>query len=263
MEHVPVSAITRPSGAQAIDRAARLLQQVVEATGSVTFAELAASSGLAKSTTSRILSALERNGLVRREPGGAFSPGDAFVKYALRGNADTDLVGVAQPFLERIGEGSGETINLGVVRNGMVEQIAQVDSRYVLGATNWLGRSVPLHCTALGKVFLASHVATLPAGRLARLTPRTITVRSELEEELAVVRRRGYATTEEELETGLSALAAPVKRLGGAVVAAISVSGPTSRFSASRFDDVAQQCIAQAQALSTVLGYQQQKEGAA
>ena len=162
-----------------------------------------------------------------------------------------------------IGEGSGETINLGVVRNGMVEQIAQVDSRYVLGATNWLGRSVPLHCTALGKVFLASHVATLPAGRLARLTPRTITVRAELEEELAVVRRRGYATTEEELETGLSALAAPVQRLGGAVVAAISVSGPTSRFSASRFDDVAQQCIAQAQALSTVLGYHQQKEGAA
>jgi DNA-binding IclR family transcriptional regulator len=263
MERVQVSAMTRPSGSQAIDRAASLLKQVVDATGAVTFSELAASSGLAKSTTSRILSALERNGLVRREPGGAFSPGDAFVKYALRGNADTDLVAVAQPFLERLGERCGETINLGVVRNGMVEQIAQVDSRFVIGATNWLGRAVPLHCTALGKVFLAANVASLPTGRLARLTPRTITVRSALEEELAEVRRRGYATTEEELETGLSALAAPVQRLGGAVVAAISVSGPSTRFTAGEFDEVAQWCVGEAHALSTVLGYQQRKEGAA
>jgi IclR family acetate operon transcriptional repressor len=148
--------MTRPSGSQAIDRAATLLRgRSSTRQDSVTFSELAASTGLAKSTTSRILSALERNGLLRREASGAFSPGDAFVRYALRGNAETDLVAVAMPFLERLGELSHETINLGVVRNGMVEQIAQVDSQFVLGGTNWLGRSVPMHCTALGKVFLA------------------------------------------------------------------------------------------------------------
>jgi DNA-binding IclR family transcriptional regulator len=187
--------MTRPSGSQAIDRAASLLKQVVDATHSVTFSELAASTGLAKSTTSRLLSALERNGLLRREPGGAFSPGDAFVNYALRGNAETDLVAVALPFLERLGELSHETINLGVVRSAMVEQIAQVDSRFVVGVTNWLGRSLPLHCTALGKVFLAWEAAVLPPGRLERLTPRTITVRTRLQEELSDVRRRGYAST--------------------------------------------------------------------
>jgi IclR family acetate operon transcriptional repressor len=255
--------MTKPSGSQAIDRAASLLLQVVEATDSVTFSELAATTGLAKSTTSRILSALERNGLLRREPGGAFSPGEAFVKYALRGNAETDLVAVALPFLERLGELSHETINLGVVRNGMVEQIAQVDSRYVLGGTNWLGRSVPMHCTALGKVFLASGAAVLPSGRLERLTPKTITVRSMLEEELADVRRRGYAVTDEELESGLAAVAAPVRRREGAVVAAISVSGPSTRFSPQRFNEVAAQCIAETNALSALLGYLQQREGAA
>jgi DNA-binding IclR family transcriptional regulator len=255
--------MTKPSGSQAIDRAASLLLQVVEATDSVTFSELAATTGLAKSTTSRILSALERNGLLRREPGGAFSPGEAFVKYALRGNAETDLVAVALPFLERLGELSHETINLGVVRNGMVEQIAQVDSRFVLGGTNWLGRSVPMHCTALGKVFLASGAAVLPSGRLERLTPKTITVRSMLEEELVDVRRRGYAVTDEELELGLAAVAAPVRRREGAVVAAISVSGPSTRFSQQRFNDVAAQCIAETNALSALLGYLQQREGAA
>ena len=84
MEPVQASAITKPSGAQAIDRAADLVRQVVTASRSVTFSELAESSGLAKSTTSRILSALERNGLLRRDTNGAFLPGEAFVRYALR-----------------------------------------------------------------------------------------------------------------------------------------------------------------------------------
>jgi IclR family transcriptional regulator, acetate operon repressor len=255
--------MTRPTGSQSIDRAASLLRQVVDATDSVTFTELATSTGLARSTTSRILLALERNGLIRRESSGAFRPGDAFVRYALRGNAETDLVGVARPYLERLGEVTRETINLGVVHRGMVEQIAQVDTHYVLGGTNWLGRSVPLHCAALGKVLLASGAATLPAGRLARLTPKTITRRSQLNSELSEVRRRGFAITDEELEPGLVAIAAPVYRNGAAAVAAISVSGPSTRFSPSRLADVAAQCMAEANALSAVLGYRPHKEGAA
>src|ERR1035438_1323392 len=111
MEQVLVAGVTRPTGSQAIDRAASLLRQVVDASDSVTFTELATSSGLAKSTTSRILSALERNGLVRRETSGAFKPGDAFVRYALRANTESDLVGVARPFLERLGELTRETVN--------------------------------------------------------------------------------------------------------------------------------------------------------
>ncbi len=185
MELVPVSDLAKPSGAQAIDRAAHLLTAVVDAPHSVTFSELAESTGLARSTTSRLLTALERNGLLRREAGGAFVPGDAFVRYALRGNADTDLVAVATPFLERLGELSHETINLGVIRAGLVEQIAQVDSRFVLGGTNWLGRAEPVHATALGKVLLAFGSAELPAGRLKRLTASTVTSRSRLAEELA------------------------------------------------------------------------------
>lgn len=263
MEHVQVGAVNRPTGSQAIDRAAFLLRQVVDASGSVTFTELAAASGLAKSTTSRILLALERNGLIRRESSGAFRPGDAFVRYALRSNTDHDLVGVARPFLERLGDRTRETINLGVVHQSMVEQIAQVDSHYVLGGTNWLGRSEPLHCTALGKVLLAAGAAELPTGRLARLTPKTITRRSVLEADLADVRQRGYALTDEELEPGLVAVAAPVYRDGRAAVAAISVSGPSTRLGPSRLSEVAEQCMAEAGALSTVLGYRPQREGAA
>jgi len=247
--------MTSPSGTQAVDRAARLLTEVVHAHGSVTFTELAAATGLAKSTTSRLLMALERNGLIRRDGHGQFRPGEVFVRFAWRGGAEAGLAELAQPLLERLGGQTGETVNLGVERDGLVEQIAQVDSGYVIGATNWLGRPVPLHCTALGKVLLAYGVAPLPAGRLERLTAWTITSRPALQAELATARERGYAVTDSELEPGLVAVAAPVCRDGGAVMAALSVSGPATRLTPARLPVVAAQCAAAAAELSAVLGH--------
>jgi IclR family transcriptional regulator, acetate operon repressor len=244
-----------PTGTQAVDRAARLVSEVVAAPESVTFTELAAATGLAKSTTSRLLVALERNGLVRRDDDGRFSPGEMFIRYAWRGGAEAGLVEVARPFLDRLGSVTGETVNLGVARDGMVEQIAQVDSRYLIGGTNWVGRPVPLHCAALGKALLAYDAAELPHGRLAARTPRTITSRSALADDLRQVRDRGYAVTDEELEPGLVAIAAPVRRDGGVVVAAMSVSAPASRLSAHEIPSVARACVTAADGLSAALGY--------
>jgi IclR family transcriptional regulator, acetate operon repressor len=275
--------LTSPNGTQAVDRAAQLLVHVVHCPEPVTFTELTAASGLAKSTTSRLLMALERNGLVQRDTRGRFRPGEVFVSYAWRGGAEAGLITVAQPFLDRLGDATGETINLGVASRGMVEQVAQVDSTYLIGGTNWVGLSVPMHCAALGKVLLAYGAAPLPPGRLVRRTGRTITSRDALQADLAEVRRRGYAVTTEELEPGLVAVAAPVYRAGapaggsagsppgdGAVVAALSVSGPATRLTARRIPAIAAQCVTEASALSGVLGYQQQqrargqrKEGAA
>ena len=250
------TSLTSPNGTQAVDRAAQLLIKVVHGTEPVTFTELTAASGLAKSTTSRLLMALERNGLVQRDSHGGFRPGEVFVSYAWRGGAEAGLITVAQPFLDRLGEATSETINLGVASRGMVEQIAQVDSTYLIGGTNWVGLSVPLHCSALGKVLLGYDAATLPRGRLAQRTRHTITSREALNAELEQVRRRGYAVTREELEPGLVAVAAPVYRDDGAVVAALSVSGPATRLAKSRIPVVAARCTAEARALSAVLGYQ-------
>jgi IclR family transcriptional regulator, acetate operon repressor len=258
------NAVASPTGTQAVDRAARLLAEVVHATEPVTFTALVAATGLAKSTTSRLLLALERGGLVARDGRGRFRPGEMFVRYAWRGGAEAGLVGIAQPFMDRLGDATGETVNLGVASQGMVEQIAQVDSTYVIGATNWLGRPVPLHCAALGKVLLAHGAAELPTGRLAPSTAKTITSRAALEANLADVRLRGYAVTDSELEPGLVAVAAPVHRDGGVVVAALSVSGPSTRLTHARIAEVAALCVAEASGLSTVLGHRpKQKEGAA
>ena len=95
--------LTSPNGTQAVDRAAQLLVHVVHCPEPVTFTELTAASGLAKSTTSRLLMALERSGLVQRDTRGRFRPGEVFVSYAWRGGAEAGLITVARPFLDRLG----------------------------------------------------------------------------------------------------------------------------------------------------------------
>jgi IclR family transcriptional regulator, acetate operon repressor len=247
--------MSNPSGTQAVDRAARLLSEVVHASDPVTFTELTAVTGLAKSTTSRLLLALERNGLVRRDDHGRFLPGEMFVSFAWRGGADASLVAVARPFLDRLGKATGETVNLGVASGDSVEQIAQVDCAYLIGGTNWVGLSVPLHASALGKVLLAYGAAQLPKGKLDSCTEKTIISEVALRAELAAVRARGYAVTDEELEPGLIALAAPVFRYDGTVVAAVSVSAPTSRMTREAMTKAARTCVEEAAGLSSALGY--------
>src|SRR6266576_1618577 len=253
--------MSNQNGTQAVDRAARLLSEVVHSPDPMTFTGLSAATGLAKSTTSRLLLALERNGLVRRDDHGRFLPGEMFVSFAWRGGAEAGLVAVAQPFLERLGKATGETINLGVASGGLVEQIAQVDSTYLIGGTNWVGMSVPLHCSALGKVLLAYGAAQLsgqlPGGQLERRTDKTITSEAALRTELATVRTRGYAVTDEELEPGLIAVATPIRGYDAAVVAALSVSGPTTRMNRDGLATVVGYCTEEAAGLSAVLGYRQ------
>jgi IclR family transcriptional regulator, acetate operon repressor len=254
MELLKDRAVTSTTGTQAVDRAASLLSAVVRGSEPASFTELAAASGLAKSTTSRLLMALERNQLVRRDHDGRFWPGELFVRYAWQGTADADLVAVAQPFLDELGELTGETINLGVVAGHGVTQVAQVDSRFMIGGTNWIGLEVPLHCSASGKVLLAFGAAAVPAGPLERRTGRTITSRAELEAELASVRERGFAAANEELEPGLVAVASPVFAGGPTAIAAISVSAPASRLAGRQIRATAASCVKVAHELSSTLG---------
>ncbi len=239
-----------PTGTQAVRPGARLVTEVVHAADSVTFTELAAATGLAKSTTSRLLLALERGGLVRRGADGRFRPGEMFVRYAWRGGAEAGLIEVAHPFLERLGAVTGETVNLGVAHRGLVEQIAQVDSTYLIGGTNWVG---PSGTTALRRA--GQGTAGLRRSRSCRQAAWKPHRADDHQpgrsgRRPGEVRRHGYAVTDEELEPGLVAVAAPVYQDGAVVVAAMSVSGPASRLTPDRIAEVAAQCVAEAAGLS-------------
>src|SRR5215470_8399778 len=217
------------TGTQAIDRAAELLVGVVESPGPVTVGELSQRSGLPKSTTSRLVGALERRGLVQRSSDRRLRPGPVLLRYASR-DASQSLVELAQPSLRRLADASGETINLAIPGPQGVEHLAQEDTAHFVGVTDWVGRSVPFASAANGKCFLA-----FGGGEV---------------EESELIRRRGYATSIDELEVGLSALAAPVLGAEGAVVAALSISGPTSRLTSERIDQLAPLLSSEATSLS-------------
>jgi IclR family transcriptional regulator, acetate operon repressor len=142
------------------------------------------------------------------------------------------------------------------------EHLSQRDSEHFVAVTNWVGRRVPHHVAANGKVFMAFGAAPVP-DRLERFTPRTITSRNMLEAELATVRARGYAAAVDELELGLAAVAAPVRNGAGNVIAALSISGPTARLTTERIERLAPLLMEQAASLGRRLDHRDHERGAA
>ena len=252
------------TGTQAIDRAAQLLVLVVESDESSSVGELAEAAGLPKSTVSRVVSALERQGLVQRQGSrGGIRPGPVLLGLARRGVSSDDIVALCRDTLERLGEQSGETVDLAVpVPGGSELYLDQVDGRHFLGTVNWVGHRLPHHCTSVGKVFMAYGTASPPA-RLERFTPATITDPGLLAEELRNVRARGYAITVGELDPGLVAVAAPVLGAGGEPVAAISISGPQLRLDQERLEQLGDLLVSEIAALSERLGHNPLTKGAA
>jgi len=242
-------------GTAAIDRGADLLVRVLESEEPVALTDLASAAGLPKSTASRLVSALERRGLIEQDgERGRLRPGPAILRVAERGMLERNLVELARPSLDALAEACGETINLAVPAHDGIEHIAQVDSRHFLGAGQWLGRSVGYAHSANGKVFTAF-------GRAPAST--TGTAEAATTRELQAVRRDGFATSIDELEVGLSAMAAPVRGARGEVLAALSISGPSLRMSTGRIAELQPILISEARRLSRRLGHREQGERAA
>lgn len=240
------------TGTRAVDRAADLVATVVRADEPLTFAALQDASGLAKSTTSRMLTALERSGLLERDAAGSYVAGRLFWLYAARHDPWQELVRLARPTMDVIGETTGETVHLSVTRGDRVVQVAQVDSTYLLGTRDWTEIDVPAHCSALGKVLLAWRALSAPDGSLERQTEATITTSDALRRDLERTRERGWAVTVDELELGLTGVAVPVFGLPGDAVAALGLSGPSPRL-ASRLDELGHHLLEHATRLSTLL----------
>jgi DNA-binding IclR family transcriptional regulator len=241
------------------DGVAALLATVLERSPQTT-AELARAVGTGTvDALAPWLSALEHRGLVSLDAERTSArPGPAALRFARSGIGTTDLVEQARPGLRRLADESGETVNLILPRPGGTEAIAQVDGSYLLGVVNWVGRPLGLHTTAAGKVFLAFGVAQLDPngggdGALEALTPATITDRAALAAELELARERGYATIVDELEPGLSAVAAPVRQYDGEVVAVLCVSGASLRLPRERLELLGRVAVEQANEVSARL----------
>lgn len=223
---------------QSVDRALALLEALASAGGPAGVGEVADLTGLPQGTVHRLLQTLQQRGYVRRDTGRKYSLGTGAIRLA--DAAQRALARSARPYLAQLVDLSGETANLAVLEGDDVVYVAQVPSPHTLRMFAEVGRHVPPHSTAVGKVLLAAmpeEEARALARRtgLAPRTPATITDPERLLAELDRVRSRGFAVDEQEHEAGVRCVAVAVGP-PGRVVAALSVSGPAHRFAGAATD---------------------------
>jgi DNA-binding IclR family transcriptional regulator len=247
-------------GVQSVDRAITVLE-ILARRGEARVTEVAAEIAVHKSTAFRLLGALEDRGLVEQDHDrGKYRLGFGILRLAGAVSARMDITRHGHTICERLAADIGETVNIAVARSHYAVNVDQVPGRSAITAQNWVGQLTPLHATSSGKILLAHltgarRAELLATAGLERFTPATLTTVAKLEAELERARRRGYATTVEEYEVGLNAVAAPIRSTHGDVVAAVSASGPAYRFTADRMREVAPVLVAGADEISHRLGY--------
>jgi IclR family acetate operon transcriptional repressor len=219
---------------QSVERSLDVLE-LLERAGPSGLSEVAAGTGLPEGTAHRLLRTLVARGYVRQGGDRRYALGTRLL--GLGDGARRATVAGSAPFLSRLVQLSGETANLAVLEGDHVVYVAQVPSAHRLRLFAEVGRHVAAHSTAVGKVMLAAlsdaEVRDLAARTgLPPRTPRTLTSANALLEDLKRIRQAGWAVDDEEEETGVRCVAVPVLD-HGRVVAAMSVSGPTTRMPAT------------------------------
>jgi DNA-binding IclR family transcriptional regulator len=252
---------------QSVSRAVSILELLADE-GELGVTELGRRLGVHKATASRLVSTLGGHGLVERNPATEkFRLGLGLMYLAGAAVAGVDLVHHARPILDELAERCRETVTLGVFDRDQVVYVDQVSSSRAIVSVNWVGRRTPLHCSASGKVLLACtgepERERLLAGPLEVRTRATVADPEVLRRQLTEVLAKGYAQTLEELEDGLNAVAAPIRRADGEVVAALSVSGPAFRLPPIEVPRIARMTIDAANAVSRRLGFSERRRSLA
>lgn len=245
---------------RSVDNALRLLESFTPDAPELSAAELSKKLGLSKTTVHRLLSTLRSRGFVERH--------ELTKKYRIGlkvfeiGSLVLRVTGfgiLVQPEMVELANLCNETVNIGVLSGGKVMYLNKIESRgEIIGLDLEVGRRVPAHCTALGKVLLAylspKEVDYVIAKEgLSRFTPKTITDPEKLKEHLEQVRLEGFAIDDEEFRLGIRCIAAPIRNGSGDVVAAISIAGPSDRFTLEKAYEYKDAVISTAQKISNRL----------
>ena len=248
---------------QAIERAVSILNAFSMDDHELGVTELADRLGLHKSTVHRFMVNLDAAGLVERNARtGRYRLGLHVFELGALVMQQMNLWDEALPFLEGLVHDTGETGHLAVLDGGEAIYIERVEARRALRVPSAIGRGYPAHATNLGKVLLADlsreRVEAIIAERgLAAYTPQTITDPGELEADLELIRRRGYAVDNEEYDEGLRCIGAPVRDHSGHVVAALGIGGPVTRITPERVEELGALVMTAARGLSRRLGAHQ------
>ncbi|WP_229053486.1 IclR family transcriptional regulator [Aeromicrobium sp. Leaf350] len=222
-----------PPPPSVLGKAMAILESFTVDRTALTFSDLQAATGLPKATLHRHLSDLQAVGLIDRRDD-RYRLSMLVFELGMRASVGRNLIEVATPFLEDLYERTHETVHLGVGDGDEVVYVLKMSGHQQAAAPSRLGGRMPLHATAIGKALLAhaprEQQDALLSGPLERRAPRTVVSPGLLREQLDECARSGVAFEYEESAVGVVCVAAPVLDATGAVIAAVSVAGPVTRF---------------------------------
>lgn len=243
----------------ALERALAILERLARSPRGLTLSQLARYLALPKSSTHCLLKTFERCGYLNREPRtGRFRLGLRFCGLARAALRSVDIRDLAAPFLRRLQERTGLTVNLAIPEHGEVVIVDKYEPVAAARVGTWLGKSMDLHCTALGKAIAAylpeeqlnEHIRTRG---LLRHNDNTICSPRKLKQELASIRECGYSFDDEEEEIGVRCVGAAVFGPSQQTAAAISVTGSVTEIDATNRQRIAAEVVAAAREISAAL----------
>jgi IclR family KDG regulon transcriptional repressor len=247
-------------------RASNVLRCFLGEKSNFKISEIARQLKLDRSTTYRILLSLEKCGLVEKDQKtGEYSLGLSTFEIGNTYLRRMDFIKVSNPIMTELSLKVQETIHLAVLSDTEIVYVDKVDSPRTLGVMSKIGQRGPVYCTALGKVLLAfqpenEQSRIIRKIRLTPLTPRTITLKQKLVEELKAIRKQGYSLDHREIEQEVECIGAPIQDHLGNVIAALSISGPQRKIGTPQEKHFVAEVVKAAALISSKLGYVEAKE---
>ena len=247
---------------QAVENALNVLEQFKGEKAELGITELSQTLGLHKNNVFRLLATLESRGYIEQNMKNenyrlgikALELGSAFL-------SNTGLIKVAVEKLEEVSSEVNETVYLGILKENQVFYIEDWEAKQALRVTSRLGTQMSPLCTATGKIILA-HLGEdeqgkiIKANKFIKHTPHTIPDEKGFMAELAAIKKVGYAVDWEEKDKGITCVAGPILNYNSHVVAAISISGPTTRLSRERIENFySKKVLEVCGKISTAIGY--------
>ena len=247
-----------PYQLHSLDRAVSVLEVLGESDVPLSLAEICQRMNLHKSTAHRSLMVLERSALIERTQGNRFHLGLKLYELGNRAVEQIDLCAHVHPFFRRLSVQVGETVHLSVLQKTSVVYLDKVESNRRVCASSKMGTSNPVYCTSMGKAMLAFQPEKtieqiLAKVRFVRYTSKTLCTRETLLKALERVRDCGYAIDDEEIELGVRCIGAPIFNESHRAIAAVSVSGPSSRITAQSVPTIAQHLLRCCREISATL----------
>jgi len=251
----------QPSLVRTVSKAVDVLECLGAERTALSAAQVAECCGLARPTAYRLLGTLAERGYVRQDPAsGKFLLGYKVLDLSGKLVDGIELRKRAAPFLQKLGQLSGETVHMAVLEGSDVVYIDKVESTSAVRLHSTIGSRYPAYCTSLGKAILAylpdeERAQVLKGQSFAKRTERTITDPVEFEAHLQQVRQQGFAIDDEENSEGIRCVGAPIFDFSKKVVAAISVTGLAYRLDVDSALLLADEVKACAVAISDDLGH--------